>query len=240
MKASCVPSGKTKSASFTSTSLTSTPNDRRAFATPFPVAMETSRSEPGPPIRTAIFLGSAFMISFRTRVSSGERTRLACWRWRPRHRELFPAKTVSASRRNQHASRVRSPEQISSFLPHDLHFGFQLYSALFARRLLNFRDQLKHLIRGRAAIVHDKVPVNFRDACLPHTRVLQPQFIHQFARRNGRWILENAACALGRRLRCPALFLRFVEPPLDLVGRSRRPFENRGDGVVLLQGRDVP
>src|SRR5947207_722666 len=46
-------------------------------------------------------------------VFSGERTRLACWRWRPRHRELFPAaKIVSACRRNQHASRVRSPEKM--------------------------------------------------------------------------------------------------------------------------------
>src|SRR5213593_1229378 len=52
---------------------------------------------------------------------SGECTRLACWRARPRDRELFlevqnarrgnaEAKPVSARRRNQHAGRVCSPE----------------------------------------------------------------------------------------------------------------------------------
>ena len=50
----------------------------------------------------------------------GERTRLACWRWRPRHRELPMHRSnpvcrfhwkrcFSASRRKVHASRVRSP-----------------------------------------------------------------------------------------------------------------------------------
>ena len=50
----------------------------------------------------------------------GERTRLACWRWRPRHRELFlrplaavfktqSASRFSARRRKEHAVRVCSP-----------------------------------------------------------------------------------------------------------------------------------
>ena len=54
--------------------------------------------------------------------ASGERTRLACWRWRPRHRKLPPhrggpvctfrlKKNFSASRRKEHAGRVRSPIQ---------------------------------------------------------------------------------------------------------------------------------
>src|SRR5262249_2849722 len=49
----------------------------------------------------------------------GERTRLACWRWRPRHRGLFLRPTASvfdatsrsrfsARRRKEHARRVRS------------------------------------------------------------------------------------------------------------------------------------
>src|SRR5947208_4452562 len=59
--------------------------------------------------------------------ASGERTRLACWRWRPRQRELSqqrvcPGKMVESSlrfsktelvaarRRDRHARRVRSPE----------------------------------------------------------------------------------------------------------------------------------
>jgi hypothetical protein len=52
---------------------------------------------------------------------SGECTRLACWRWRPRHRELFqpllldkfgiePKESVSARRRKEHARRVCSPD----------------------------------------------------------------------------------------------------------------------------------
>ena len=55
------------------------------------------------------------------RAVSAERTRLACWRARPRDRELFcgvqragcgdtKRKTVSARRRNQHAASVRSPD----------------------------------------------------------------------------------------------------------------------------------
>ena len=51
---------------------------------------------------------------------AGERTRLACWRWRLRHRELalnrrtsafgsFITRRFSASRRKEHAGRVRSP-----------------------------------------------------------------------------------------------------------------------------------
>ncbi|HEY4273230.1 MAG TPA: ORF6N domain-containing protein [Candidatus Udaeobacter sp.] len=50
----------------------------------------------------------------------GERTRLACWRWRPRHRELFLLVPISvfylvsrprfsARRRKEHARRVCSP-----------------------------------------------------------------------------------------------------------------------------------
>jgi len=40
------------------------------------------------------FTGTFMMWAYRWRcmvaIRSGERTRLACWRWRPRHRELFP------------------------------------------------------------------------------------------------------------------------------------------------------
>src|ERR1051325_10865917 len=55
--------GNSKSLSRTSMSTTSAPNERSAFDTPRPVASETSRSEPGPPIRTAIFFGKSFMSS---------------------------------------------------------------------------------------------------------------------------------------------------------------------------------
>jgi ORF6N domain len=52
---------------------------------------------------------------------AGERTRLACWRWRPRHRELFQPRflhrsevelkeSFSARRRKEHARRVCSPD----------------------------------------------------------------------------------------------------------------------------------
>src|SRR2546430_15656930 len=51
--------GNWKFSSRTSISATSAPNERSALDTPCPVASETSRSEPGPPIRTAIFFGDA-------------------------------------------------------------------------------------------------------------------------------------------------------------------------------------
>src|ERR1700731_3087933 len=62
-KASSVSAGNSKSGPFTSTSTTSAPNERKAFAAPVPVAIETSRSEPGPPINTAIFFGKALISS---------------------------------------------------------------------------------------------------------------------------------------------------------------------------------
>jgi hypothetical protein len=65
--------------------------------------------------------GVAMLSSALKSERSGERTRLACWRWRPRHRGLFlrpPASVsykpfgsrLSATRRKEHARRVRSPE----------------------------------------------------------------------------------------------------------------------------------
>src|SRR5438132_12370300 len=47
--------GGWKSSFRTSISTTSAPNERSAFETPRPVASETSRSNPGPPMSTAIF-----------------------------------------------------------------------------------------------------------------------------------------------------------------------------------------
>jgi hypothetical protein len=65
--------------------------------------------------------GVAMLSSVPHSERSGERTRLACWRWRPRHRELFlpPESCIfrtlsrsrfSARRRKEHARRVCSPE----------------------------------------------------------------------------------------------------------------------------------
>ena len=59
-------------------------------------------------------------VAMLSSVRAGERTRLACWRWRPRHRELFlpPESSIfhtlsrsrfSARRRKEHARRVCSP-----------------------------------------------------------------------------------------------------------------------------------
>jgi len=64
--------------------------------------------------------GIAMLSSVLNSDRSGERTCLACWRWRPRHRELFllPAASVfdmlsgsrfSARRQKEHARRVCSP-----------------------------------------------------------------------------------------------------------------------------------
>jgi hypothetical protein len=39
----------------------------------------------------------------------GERTRLACWRWRPRHRALVSRRGFSAGRQKENAGRMRSP-----------------------------------------------------------------------------------------------------------------------------------
>ena len=64
--------------------------------------------------------GVAMLSSVLNSDWAGERTRLACWRWRPRHRGLFLRRTASvfdatsgsrfsARRRKEHAGRVCSP-----------------------------------------------------------------------------------------------------------------------------------
>ena len=66
--------------------------------------------------------GIAMLSGVLNSERAGERTRLACWRWRPRHRELFllPSPSAfemlsgsrfSARRRKEHAGRVCSPDR---------------------------------------------------------------------------------------------------------------------------------
>jgi hypothetical protein len=56
--------------------------------------------------------GIAMLSSVRNSFPSGERTRFACWRGRPRHRGLVLLRNrFSARRRTQHARRVCSPIQ---------------------------------------------------------------------------------------------------------------------------------
>jgi hypothetical protein len=66
--------------------------------------------------------GGAMLSSVLNSERFGERTRLACWRWRPRRRELFRLahafsydstrnkRTFRRGRRKEHARRVCSPE----------------------------------------------------------------------------------------------------------------------------------
>src|SRR2546423_2109750 len=65
----------------------------------------------------------------------GSARALACWRWRPRHRELpseRPKRLFRRWRRNQHARRVRSPEDHSApqnmnTLLYDLRYGIRMF-----------------------------------------------------------------------------------------------------------------
>src|SRR6266851_3170362 len=59
----------------------------------------------------------------------------------------------------------------SGRLSHDLNLSFQFNSTLTSRRLLDSVNQLEHLGRGRAAIVHDEIAVHFRHARFSHNRV---------------------------------------------------------------------
>src|SRR6059058_6074245 len=108
MNARSTSFGSWKSSFRISISTTSAPNERSAFATPRPVASETSRSDPGPPISTVIFFGNS-------------------------------------------------------------------------SRVVN---QLKYFRRCGVSIVHDEIAVHLRDARISDARILQPEFIHQFARWN--------------------------------------------------------
>jgi hypothetical protein len=58
---------------------------------------ERSFAPPDHTPHTVLCLAStAVLLSGTGRGSSGERTRLACWRWRPRHRELWWFERIAA------------------------------------------------------------------------------------------------------------------------------------------------
>src|ERR1700683_518244 len=64
MNANSVPAGNRNRSSRTSSSKASTPNKRKAFATPDPERSETSLSKLGPPHKTAIFLPNKKLFIF--------------------------------------------------------------------------------------------------------------------------------------------------------------------------------
>src|SRR5437879_2561897 len=61
---------------------------------------------------------------------SGEPTRPACWRWRPRHRELFFSKSITARRRNGHARARTLPGEEAELLRSAQHSSHHRSDAL--------------------------------------------------------------------------------------------------------------
>ncbi len=110
-------------------------------------------------------------------------------------------------------------------LSHDLHFRFQFDPAFGLRRSLDPIDQFEHLGRGRAAIVHDKIAVHFRNARFSDGGIFQAQFIDQFPGRTFVRVFENAAGTLCNRLSGPPFFLGFMETRLDLFSGCGRSTE---------------
>src|SRR3954453_11679495 len=146
--------GNSKFSSRTSISKTSAPRERNALETPRAVASETSRSEPGPPIKTAIFSGIFIeSSSARNRETLG------------RARLCYPEVPIRSHR-------------LSRVFPHDLHLGFKLDSTFLASGGFNLRDQFQHFRRGRAAVVDDKVSVHLRNPRFANGAVLQAKFVH--------------------------------------------------------------
>src|ERR1041385_1119732 len=150
MKARSTSTGSWKSSFRTSISTTSAPNDRSAFATPRPVASETSRSDPGPPISTAIFFGRSVI---KSALSSRAESR------HPAKLRVGQLHGIFRLRSTSLRSAQNDGKKNSFRFSHDLHLGLQLDSALFPRDALNLINQFKYLRRRRTAVVHDKVAV---------------------------------------------------------------------------------
>ena len=101
--------------------------------------------------------------------------------------------------------------------------------------VLDLLDQFQNLGCRRPAIVHNKIAVHLGNTGLADPAVLQTQLVHQFSRRAGFGILENAPRAFCNRLGGPAFFLRSFQPPGNLfLGRGRSP-KYRGNGEIILQ-----
>src|SRR5205814_5576607 len=94
------------------------------------------------------------------RLVPGSARAPACWRWRPRHRELFSCRSIAARRRNGHARRVRSPD----WIPLSHHTRMVSADAEnFRLAVLNpgGRDQEQHFGENRSATAPGHAPVNF-------------------------------------------------------------------------------
>src|SRR5207249_9049908 len=116
-----------KFSSRTSISKTSAPRDRNALATPRAVASDTSRSDPGPPINTAIRFGNALISVFwgapgcQPATAGSLPAEIFVW-----SRSFADVLGKLPSTAGWQPALPRVPRSIvfpSRFLPHDLHFS---------------------------------------------------------------------------------------------------------------------
>ena len=102
----------------------------------------------------------------------------------------------------------------------------QINPAFRFRPRLQKLDQFQNILRGRAAVIHEKIAVFLRNPRTADFCALQSEFVNQPTRRNRRRILEQAAGAWRGRLRLPALPAEFVHALPDLR-RPARPAPQR-------------
>ena len=111
------------------------------------------------------------------------------------------------------------------------------------RLRLQNRDQFQNVARRRVAVVDDKIAVFLRHHRAADARAFQAEFVNQFARRNGRRILERAAGARRGGLRRPAFLAERAHPLRDGFRRIRPALEHRAQRDVIFQrarSRDMP
>src|SRR6266508_419243 len=108
------------------------------------------------------------------------------------------------------------------------------------RNALETFNQLKHVRRSRAAIVHNEIAVHLRHARVSDAQILQTQFSHQFSRWNAVGVLEDAACALGDWLCRTPFLLRFAQATIDLCALGRLRPKCRRNCKILFQQRESP
>jgi hypothetical protein len=96
-------------------------------------------------------------------------------------------------------------------LPHDLQLRLQLNPVRPPPVPEPARSAATHRPPS-PRLVHNEISVHLRNHRPAHPRPLQPQFVHQLARRDRRRILEDTTRARGRRLRLPALRVVLLRP----------------------------
>ena len=90
-------------------------------------------------------------------------------------------------------------------LPEHDDLGMQVDLPRFAGAVLDERDELQDVLRGRPAVVDDEIAVHFGNAGRADGKIFQAQLVDELARRDRSRILEDAPGASARPAASPSV-----------------------------------